>query len=183
MNENNEQIPVFEIKVKNKFDEDKRALVVTHLERVKQKETSYTIGYIESPDQTPPEKLFALTPDDSLIIEIDQEYGDFNKDIHIELPYVADYRLFWEVGGERVDRPISSIIRDTSSDKDGRLDEGRTIIIIPRDQRAWKLEIRSPRNLKEHYQTRNLIDKYLEMDNGYPDDASVGDNGPGVRSE
>ena len=171
------QVKEFPIKVTNKFDDDKRCIVVCHREREKQEETCYTICYTD-PKQTPQEKLFTLTPDDVLIIELDDETGDFTRDVYIELPYVADFELFWKVGGKRVDRPITRIVRDTNPKRNKRLDDGRTIVVIPRDQRAWKLKIRCPKNVAEYYQTRDLLDGFLENQGGTPDNVSIGDNGP-----
>lgn len=179
MTEKNSQIPVFEIKVKNKFDEDKRNIVVHHLKGPDQKKETYKIGYIESPKQTPQEIQFSLAFEDSLVIEMGEGFGEFLNDVHIELPFVADFELFWEVGEKRVDRPINRLVRDTTPGKYYRLDDARSIIVIPRDQGAWKLKIKSPRNMKEHFRPKKLLDRYLEMSNGDPDDATVGDNGPG----
>lgn len=171
------QIPTFEINVRNKFNEDKRNILVCHKDG--KNETCYTVKYTESPVQKPQEQKFKLTPGDSLIIELGKEHNDFKWDVHVELPYVADYELYWEVGDSRVDRPVNRIIRDTKRKNNKQIDDARTVVVIPRDQGAWKLKIMSPGNLKEHYLPKNLLEKHLQMVTGESDDVSIGDNNDG----
>jgi hypothetical protein len=192
------QLPKFMIKVKNKFDEDKRNIRVCHMVNGKP-ESCDTLYYLKGEEQqrqeqSPPlhEKIYFLGPRDSLVVEIkmvivdDEVYDQFKKDVYIEVPFVADYKLFWEIeqGKERrlVDRPIKHILRDTSPPRHGErkpVEDAKTIIVIPRDQNAFKLEIKSPRNLWEHYHPAYLLADYLNNTGGTPDNVSIGDNGPG----
>jgi hypothetical protein len=188
-NKEPKQMGRFEITVINKFDQDKRNILVCH--KSEGKVTCDTIRYSkgkkskcgEKPRRTHfHKKKYSLGFEDSLVIELEKEKGDFDWDVHVELPFVADHNLFWEVGGEekvRVERPMINLFRDTTPKEDKKNDEARTVLVIPRDQNAWKLEIKSPRNLKEHYHPIHLLAGYFEMAGGTPDSVSVGDNNSG----
>jgi hypothetical protein len=103
--------------------------------------------------------------------------------VYIGLPFLADYEFFWEVRKgdkeKKLARPITAIKRNTTSDPEQQTTNARTVIKIPGDQRAWRLIVSSPGNLNEHYHAKNLHTKYLQMDNGEPDDVTVGENGTG----
>jgi hypothetical protein len=121
-----------------------------------------------------------------MVVEDGEVYDQFRKDIYIEAPFIADFMLFWEVGygkdRKRVDRPISRIIRDTSPPRKGErkpVEDAKTVVVIPRDQTGWKLEVRSPRNLSEHYHPIHLLAESFQNTGGTPDNVSIGDNGPG----
>ncbi len=190
--EKQKKIPKFQIKVENKFDypTEVRSIRIRH---------SPAEGYVVLPakkrkcDDPPmrstedwPKLEYELTPDpeDSLIIELDDEAGVFTNDVYIELPFIADYELYWEIKKDDKEkmlaRPITKIIRDTGKPKTGKPKrESKTVIVIPADQSAWKLKINSPQNMLEHLATKNLVIEYLEKSNGQPDSVSVGDNGEG----
>ena len=176
----------FEITVKNKFDEDKRNIRVCHNQGGYEK--CDTLYYSRGEDQQKyphlHEKTYSLGPEDSLVIELGREYTDFNWDVHVELPFVADYNLYWELGGEndkkvQVERPIIGLFRDTTPKDCKKVDEARSVLVIPRDQGAWKLEIKSPRNLHEHYKPIHVLAESFEMSGGTPDSVTVGDNNEG----
>ena len=195
-------LPPFEIKLINKFDEDPRNILVRH--KKKGKDRKVTLFHLHSKDnqkkkqkgsnpgkqrcQQEPwdEETFFLKPEDSLLIVLKEEEVGFKKikkDMYIELPFIADYTLFFEIKDnkkrKKVSRPITYITRNTTPNSKIPTKEGKTVIRIPGDQRAWKLEIKSPRNMKEHCQLKNVLAKHLQPTNGESDDASVGDNGPG----
>jgi hypothetical protein len=182
----------FQIKVKNKFNREQRSIRIrpsyvsedkADVLDAKKKPHPHT----QTSEIWPPRKKYDLSTMDYLIIELIEGNGDFKENVYIELPYVADYEFFWELelsDGEevvkkRVDRPITAIKRNTSSDPIKQTENAKTVIVTPPDQAAWKLKIQSPRNSKEHYQAKNLLTKHLEMENGEPDDVSVGENGTG----
>jgi hypothetical protein len=181
----------FQFKVENKFDMELRSIRIRpsygpedsyHLLKAKKKPKDHPQ---QGSEEWPPRYDYALSADQSIIIELDEENVNYDRAVCIELPWVADYDFHWELKeGEQVTKPIIKVIRDTSppdEEKQKQIDEARTIIIIPPNQTAWKLEIKSPQNLKEHYHPKDLLEgyKYLENNGGPPDGASVGDNGPG----
>lgn len=189
---------VFPIKLINKFDDVKRNIRVwqkdkkTTLYHVASNEKHKQKGFILS-DQRDQRKewdeaMFWLDPEDTedfLIVEFDEAVVDFSeitRDIYIELPFVADYTLFFEISDKGkikgVDRPITYITRNTAENQKIPTEKGKTVVRIPGDQIAWKLKISSPKNWKEHMQTKNLLIEYCHNSGGTGDSASVGDNGP-----
>jgi len=188
----------FPIKVINKFDEDKKDIRVWHngksyiLRHLKCRESQLKQKGFQAGEQRDQKKpyharTFKLAPDESLVIELAKEVGDFDeftKDVFFELPFIADYKLSFEIRkGDLiepvpVDRPITYLTRNTMENQQIPTEEGKTILRIPGDQRAWRLEISSPKNWKEHIQTKNLLIEYCHNSGGTGDSASVGDNGP-----
>jgi hypothetical protein len=188
----------FEIKVVNKFDEDKRNIRVFHKKNDQVIEDEVVYHKVQPRQQQqqqedearPHERPFFLALEDSrdfLIIELGEEednFKKFTKDVYIELPFIADYRFCWKLGegegGKQVDRPITSITRYTALQEQDQTETGKTTIRIPGDQRAWKLEIMSPGNFPEHYSAISLNTNSLEMQGGGADNVSIGDNGPKI---
>jgi hypothetical protein len=182
----------FQIKVKNKFDSptEARSIRIRH-----SSEQAFKVLPPKKRKCTDPERYatedwpkeeYELTRDEYLIIELDDEMGNFTNDVYIELPYIADYELYWEVKKDdkekKLSRPITKIMRDTGEPKKGKqklLDKAKTVIVIPADQTAWKLEIKSPQNMQEHHIPKTLLNENLQQSNGTSDDVSVGDNGEG----
>jgi len=182
----------FEIKVKNKFDSptEARSIRIRHSSEPAFKVLPPKKRKCNEPERKAteawPELKYKLKPDEYLVIELDDETGNFTNDVHIELPYIADYDLYWELKEgdkeKKLSRPITKIMRDTGEPKKGKqklLDQAKTVIVIPADQASWKLGIKSPQNMKEHYIPKNLLKEHLKESNGTSDDVSVGDNGEG----
>jgi len=198
----------FEIKVVNKFNDDRRNIRVFHKKNDQIIEDKVVYHRVQPKQQQqeqedeerPQERSFFLALDDSkdfLIIELGEEednFKEFKEDVLIELPFIADYKFYWEYwelelkeeGGKKevvkkpveVDRPVTSITRYTALQQQEPLEPGKTVIRIPGDQRAWKLEIMNPGNLQENYSAKSLSTNSLEMQGGGADNVTIGDNGP-----
>jgi len=191
------QTVTFPIWVRNKFDLDPRRIKVFHKDKYHKDKKKDTLSHIVKNQHIQKdeknEERYDLLLDECLVIELGEEDGDFReffKDVYIGLPFLSDYEFFWESVEEnkkqldtpirkRVDRPITSIRKDTRPDSEKQTEKGRTVIKIPGDQRAWKLKIWRPGNLEEYHQPENLHTENLEMQSGDPDDVTVSDNGPG----
>lgn len=186
------QHDTFLIRVRNKFDVDPRRIKVIHKDKDKKDKKKDTLFHIvkNQPVQQGKKNAekYELLPKEFLVIEPAEEERDFREfehDVYIGLPFIADYEFSWEkkekhgeeVIKKQVDRPMTSLRKDTRPDSEQQTEMGRAVIRIPGDQRAWKLEIRIPGNLAEIYHTENLNTENLAMHQGDPDDVTVSDNG------